>query len=192
MAPVLSAGCMPVGELLNSANFVLVVPPYQRNYQWAQSHVCRLLEDIEGLAGPSSKNAPGIHLLGNVVLLETRSIGKEPPEGRQWYNTEVHECEVIDNQQRCTTLVILYAAIHAKLREKAVAQQDAGKKELLDKQAGAIEEKLKMGPDGCDGCMFVGKDEETFNRMFSFLPIDEASGKSCLQKESDDGNWSER
>ena len=162
MAPILT-GSVPAGELLNSANFILTVPLYQRDYQWLRRHVYKLLADIVYLA----RNSKEVHLLGNVILSETGRTSTIASTQMDWWKGFTHECEIVDGQQRCTTLVILCAAIQAKLHERANAEQDPTVKGELEKLRTSIEKRM------ASGCMFKGKEGGDFQTTFSF-----ASGAS--------------
>ena len=76
------------------------IPPYQRDYSWELSHVDDLLNDIEeAVEGKTS------HYLGTFVL--SRSVDHAP-------------FEVVDGQQRLTTLFLIVAAL---LRQLPTAEQ---------------------------------------------------------------------
>lgn len=78
---------------LLSTNEVFVVPDFQRNYSWEQKQVDELYEDIAKTA-----IAQDTHFLGSLIIL------KQPGAG-------VSRLEVVDGQQRLTTLFMLIAAI---------------------------------------------------------------------------------
>lgn len=88
-----------------SDSFVFEIPPYQRPYSWTTEHAGELIEDLlaamEG--GNGSERDP--YFLGSIVLAK-----------------EEHDplAQVIDGQQRLTTLTILLAtmAAHAKGSER--------------------------------------------------------------------------
>lgn len=74
------------------------VPPYQRDYAWKNEHWERLLNDILG-------NDIG-YFLGTVICIP-----------KEVSNTAV-QYQIVDGQQRMTTLLILYAAIYAILNDQ--------------------------------------------------------------------------
>lgn len=167
-APILTAA-VPVGELLNSANFVLTVTPYQRDYQWSRRHISKLLGDIGSLAASDSRV---FHLLGNVVLVQNgRDVtAEEKLTAANWFkvsNSYNHwGCDIVDGHQRCATIVILYAAIHSHLYKSAAAEADPVRSELT-KLARGIEEAL-LTKDGRHECMLSGKYADKFRSMFNF------------------------
>jgi hypothetical protein len=166
-APIL-AGALPVGELLNSANFLLNVPPYQRPYEWGTGQVRKLLNDIEYLASREQE----FHLLGNVVLLQMSLPAMSDHKSLISKEAGRRECDIVDGQQRCTTLVILYAAIHSHLYQKAAAAEEEQVKAELTKLAKMIEKALLTLTTRQENleyiCMFSGKCPEDLCEKFSF------------------------
>ena len=75
------------------------VPTYQRNYAWGDTHVKQLVEDL--LEFNSSRDA--FYLLGDTIVAETKD--------------SKYKFELIDGQQRTTTLQILFSVIWVKLKE---------------------------------------------------------------------------
>ncbi len=71
------------------------VPAYQRGYRWGASEVCRLLEDVSALKGYGGQAARNYCLQPIVV----KKIG----DG---------EFELIDGQQRLTTIFLIYKYMH--------------------------------------------------------------------------------
>ncbi len=80
-------------ERLFSPSFLLRIPDFQREYVWETDQAMQLLDDVAGacLAGRSP------YFLGSLVLVGTDKTGTT------W--------DVIDGQQRITTLVLLLAAL---------------------------------------------------------------------------------
>jgi hypothetical protein len=83
------------------------IPSYQRDYSWTLEEVAALLEDIdETLQGPS-----GQHFLGTVVLAKNAD-----------------RYEIVDGQQRLTTLMLL---VHALLQQLPDADHDRIANEVI-------------------------------------------------------------
>lgn len=76
--------------------FIFEIPPYQRPYSWTTEHAGELYEDVLSAMRDGESAEPDPYFLGSVVL------AKEEDEPR---------AEVIDGQQRLTTLTILLAAL---------------------------------------------------------------------------------
>ena len=92
------------------------IPHYQRAYSWQSKQRADMFNDIENLRGKPE----GFHFMATVVGLrrDTKTIVTD----------EYREIEVVDGQQRLTTLVLLLKAIERKLNcqeptEKALAQE---------------------------------------------------------------------
>ena len=80
------------------------VPDYQRAYRWEKKHRDDLFNDIKnGMAGNRE------HLMSTIVVLkkETTPI----------VATEYQKVDIVDGQQRITTMIILYRAIINELDE---------------------------------------------------------------------------
>jgi hypothetical protein len=78
---------------LFSTNQVFEVPDFQRNYSWEQKQVDELFSDIQ-----KTNQAQDNHFLGSLIILQAQGSTK-------------NILEVVDGQQRLTTLFLLIAAI---------------------------------------------------------------------------------
>lgn len=76
---------IPVSHVFENINYL--VPIYQRNYAWTETQIEQLIEDIESSIDGSNDN----YFLGNLIVNQT--------------DNNVYE--VIDGQQRLTTLYLL-------------------------------------------------------------------------------------
>lgn len=76
---------IPVSHVFDNINYL--VPIYQRNYAWGETQIVQLIEDIESSIDRSNKN----YFLGNLIVNQTDN----------------NAYEVIDGQQRLTTLYLL-------------------------------------------------------------------------------------
>jgi len=94
-----SANQYPVHALLShEGNLTYRIPPYQREYSWQKTQWEELFQDLI--------EADGSHFLGTIITLNTTTDA-------------VHSgvLELIDGQQRVTTLTLLLAAVHSVLRQ---------------------------------------------------------------------------
>ena len=82
-----------VGKLFHSGDYEFEIPEYQRPYAWGAGESLQLLSD---LAGALERDTEEPYFLGSIVLV------KAPGDPRS---------EVIDGQQRLTTLTILLALL---------------------------------------------------------------------------------
>jgi uncharacterized protein DUF262/uncharacterized protein DUF1524 len=103
------------------------VPKYQREYAWGQKEWEQLLLDID-------ENAPG-YFMGSLICVKD---GSDPAPGSELIY------EVVDGQQRLTTLSLLLMAIYAKLTETLPTYTYADNDEKEDTQAtlGSLRAKL--------------------------------------------------
>ncbi len=79
------------------------IPRFQREYIWKKHNWSKLIEDIY-------ENDPG-HYMGSVICVHDK--GEMSPENELIY-------EVVDGQQRLTTISLLLAAIYSKLTNEVV------------------------------------------------------------------------
>jgi uncharacterized protein with ParB-like and HNH nuclease domain len=88
-----------VGSLFSSGNTQYWIPRYQRTYKWSTEKLHGLWRDIGQLfSGESTKD----HFLG-IILGHSAIVNEENLKNR---------IEIIDGQQRVTTLMLLLAAIY--------------------------------------------------------------------------------
>lgn len=87
----LDAGEYPLGKVFSS-DFEFTIPDYQRPYSWGTEQALQLLDDLDGAL---DRDADEPYFLGSLVLVRD--------DGRR--------AEVIDGQQRLTTLSILFGVI---------------------------------------------------------------------------------
>lgn len=84
---------LSIAQLFATPNEQFIVPPYQRRYAWGYPQYLALYEDIDML-----KDDDG-HLFGMVILHTS------------FHTAGLNQPELVDGQQRLTTLVILLKAI---------------------------------------------------------------------------------
>lgn len=84
-----------------SDDYVFSIPDYQRPYSWTTEQAQDLLEDLTGFikANPGEVSDKPSYFLGSIVLIK----GTTP------------EADVVDGQQRLTTLTLLLAAIRTNI-----------------------------------------------------------------------------
>lgn len=104
---------LTLSEIFNGFSFR--VPDYQRGYSWEKLHVEALLRDIEQL---SKNEDSGQHYTGTLVLTISRD------EDSACY-------DVVDGQQRLTTLVILLHALARRFLVSDVVEHDRLRQQYL-------------------------------------------------------------
>ncbi|WP_286958932.1 DUF262 domain-containing protein [Arsenicicoccus sp. UBA7492] len=96
---ITSANQYPVHMLFShDGNILYRVPAYQREYSWQKAQWEDLFEDLI--------EADGAHFLGTIITLDQTTD-----------SLEGNILQVIDGQQRLTTLTLLLAAVHSVLKE---------------------------------------------------------------------------
>lgn len=109
-----SATQYPVHSLIShEANTQYRVPPFQREYSWQKSQWEDLFEDL--------LEADGAHFLGTIICLNATTDA-----------VEANVLELIDGQQRMTTLTLLLAAVHSILDEHKADLDDDEKADLAN------------------------------------------------------------
>ena len=86
------------------AGAIFEIPSYQRAYAWEEKHCRDLWEDVR--AGLSSDTE---HYLGTIVL---RKTGKKVTNS---LGDPLDVYEVVDGQQRLTTLVLFMVALYSEM-----------------------------------------------------------------------------
>jgi len=94
---------LTINQLFNSANEQYVIPTYQRRYSWTEKQIWDLVEDV-GLIEPGDQ-----HLLGMLVCLAGH------------HRAGLNQLEVVDGQQRLTTIVILLECIKQIFEKEGLA-----------------------------------------------------------------------
>ncbi|RFM27142.1 DUF262 domain-containing protein [Deminuibacter soli] len=116
-----------IGSIFNGNRFV--IPAYQRKYSWTNTECKDLWQDIE-----ESVNDRMNHFLGTLSFKENKVIGL----------TTDTVYEIIDGQQRITTLFILLKVLIDKL-------DDFATREGLQRAFIGSKDNLKLKPLGVDG-----------------------------------------
>jgi len=99
---------MAVSQLLNMKFFV---PSYQRGYRWTEQEVRDLLEDINAFSNKENKHYEFYCLQPLVVraMNEQEKQTNELEVNETWY-------EVIDGQQRLTTIYLILSAMRTEIK----------------------------------------------------------------------------
>lgn len=104
---------IPAGELLNLRNFKMSIPIYQRPYEWKLFNVDRLMDDIGRLL---RSNTEPFHLLCDIVLLQVTPERRQEAPLPNWFKAGNQRiCHVMDGQQRLTTMLLVFEAVHTWL-----------------------------------------------------------------------------
>lgn len=118
----------PLSELFSADNKVTYqIPKYQREYVWSKWNWESLFDDIE--------ESNGGHFLGSIICINTQKDSHKPAE-----------LELVDGQQRMTTISLFYLAIYKYLKANLPEEEDEDKK--LEQQVQLMSLRKKMVQDG--------------------------------------------
>ena len=124
MATTIEVNKQSVEVLLGSGKSKpFVIPEYQRPYAWTDEQVETLFEDLwEFTATSGGTEHDGTYFLGSIVA----------------YENENGEQEIIDGQQRITSLFLLLRAIYTNLIETTASERTAEANNFISKIEPAI------------------------------------------------------
>lgn len=112
--PTISVNKETVRQLLEgSSKQPFLIPEYQRPYAWSDDEITTLFDDLREFAEnevtKNNDSTEGTYFLGTVVS----------------YINEDKEQEIIDGQQRITSILLLLRAIYTKLKSASVKTDEA-------------------------------------------------------------------
>ena len=90
-------------ELLNASQRRLIIPVYQRNYDWTKANCEQLYNDLVDVVQQGKQT----HFFGSIV---SNALGRD-------------EVELIDGQQRITTVSLILIAIANAIKNGDVVPQ---------------------------------------------------------------------
>ena len=137
-------------ELLNASQRRLIIPVYQRNYDWTKANCEQLYNDLVDVVQQGKQT----HFFGSIV---SNALGRD-------------EVELIDGQQRITTVSLILIAIANAIKNGDVIPQDSVLGErimgeyIIDKYH-KTERKVRLKPFRDDCVAFdnlIYKSEEEF------------------------------
>ena len=104
---------LTINQLFGSTNEQYVVPTYQRRYSWNEKQIWELIEDISLLENGDT------HLLGSIVCLAGQ------------HKAGLNELELVDGQQRLTTVTILLECIRQAFEQNGHSEEASEVAQLL-------------------------------------------------------------
>jgi uncharacterized protein with ParB-like and HNH nuclease domain len=139
---------LTINQLFNSANEQYLIPTYQRRYSWTQKQIWDLIEDV-GQIEPGDQ-----HLLGMLVCLAGH------------HKAGLNQLEVVDGQQRLTTIVILLECIRQRFEKEGLTDAARDISTLLQAvpPSGKSEEKVLL--DSIDADEFKDHVAERVDRTY--------------------------
>lgn len=141
---MLNPVCESLDDVLSKKIFE--IPEYQRHYSWKTKQRADLFEDIESSMSSQKDGQKKNHFMATIVCLKTKN--------KNIYidGTEFNYYDIVDGQQRLTTLIILLKAISEK----------------LDGNAASDLNRLLCKFDGCDGIPII-KSNHDGNRILKLF-----------------------
>lgn len=94
---IITPTSLSINQLFSSTNEQYVIPTYQRRYSWHERQVWELIDDILLIEDGDT------HLLGSIVCLAGH------------HTAGLNKLELVDGQQRLTTITILLECIRQRL-----------------------------------------------------------------------------
>lgn len=110
-AAVIHAAEMPLAKIFGD-DYQFAIPPYQRPYSWEEEHVQQLFDDLLDASvrdGANDVKRLDPYFLGSIVLVKADG---DPGS------------EVVDGQQRLTTLALFIAALKHRLGDRGKPLED--------------------------------------------------------------------
>lgn len=92
--------CLPLSQVLTLNDYQ--IPVYQRNYDWGEPEIKQLIDDINDPANPAQSTGKQNYYIGSLVVYPRA-------------NYQVEHYEVLDGQQRFTTLTLLVCYLKYRL-----------------------------------------------------------------------------
>ncbi|MCL2105666.1 MAG: DUF262 domain-containing HNH endonuclease family protein [Oscillospiraceae bacterium] len=128
----------PVSSLFNpEGKIVFEIPKYQREYTWGTGQLENLFDDLV-------ENSPG-YFLGTIICIDTSIEAIDAPKR-----------EVVDGQQRLTTLSLLLAALYTELSKYRGTMNE-------DQQADLLQLKRKLVLKGTESALRVVPQTQNHN-----------------------------
>jgi uncharacterized protein with ParB-like and HNH nuclease domain len=146
---------LSISQLLSTENEQFVIPAYQRRYSWQDKQVNELFDDINHLEGGDS------HLLGSIVCLTGD------------HGAGLNTLELVDGQQRTTTIMLFLDAIEDRLRAEGNDEdaQTISKMVTSKDYTGTKSKKLILGD----------LDNKDFTRVVDGVELDEVINNNLLK-----------
>lgn len=103
-----------LSKLIGHAEKQFIIPIYQRSYKWTKQNIDRLLEDLSDI---DFSNSIHNHFLDSIVYSKLSALGVASA------GHSVDKYQVIDGQQRLTTISLLLIAIRNRLEDLTEATE---------------------------------------------------------------------
>ncbi|WP_226024015.1 GmrSD restriction endonuclease domain-containing protein [Halomicrobium salinisoli] len=128
MASQFDADPTEINELFEGRKTLYQIPEYQRPYSWEKSHIDQLWDDLYE-AWNAGTDGDDSYFLGTVILVDN---GEK-------------RLDILDGQQRITTLVIFYAVLRDFFSDELDPRMDTIKRRLQDSSGDDSTFRLRTG-----------------------------------------------
>jgi hypothetical protein len=133
---IITPTSLTINQLFGAANEQYVIPTYQRRYSWHERQVWELIDDILLIEDGDT------HLLGSIVCLAGH------------HTAGLNKLELVDGQQRLTTITILLECIRQRLDQEGVTDEAAEVLRLLSARPFGGRALRKVSLDSIDSVEF--------------------------------------
>ncbi len=154
---------LSISQLLSTESEQFTIPAYQRRYSWQDKQIKELFDDINHLENGET------HLLGSIVCLTGD------------YKVGINNLELVDGQQRITTIMLFLDAIEERLYTDSNSEEAQIIGRLVNSKdyTGTKSKKLLLGD----------LDNEDFIRVVDSQGIDEVVNNNLLKARNLIGNF---
>ena len=120
-------------HMLSNNDVTFFIPPYQRNYEWAEEQCAVFLEDVVKTFQLNNSGKKSEHFFGSITFFQTEAAFGQP-----------NKLVLIDGQQRITTTMLFLVALRDLLGNEALGQFVDSKYLKNNNVAGDSEYKIKL------------------------------------------------
>lgn len=167
---IITPTSLTINQLFGSNNEQFVIPTYQRRYSWHERQVWELIDDIELIEDSDT------HLLGSIVCLAGH------------HTAGLNKLELVDGQQRLTTITVLLECIRERLEEVEENEEAAEVARLLSAKPLGGKPVRKVALDSIDSAEFdrlvksdYGQEFQNKQLAWSFKTVREWVAEQSLE-----------
>lgn len=167
---IITPTSLTINQLFGSNNEQYVIPTYQRRYSWHERQVWELIEDIKLIEGNDT------HLLGSIVCLAGH------------HTAGLNKLELVDGQQRLTTITILLECLRQRLDAAEEADDAAEVARLLSAKPLGGKPVRKVALDSIDSAEFdrlvkndQGQEFQNLQLQWAFRSVREWVAEQTLE-----------
>ena len=120
-------------NLLSNNNVTFFIPPYQRNYEWAEEQCKVFLEDVQKTCDSNASGTIAEHFFGTITYFQTETKFGQP-----------NRLVLIDGQQRITTTMLFLIAMRDLMKEEDTKAFINARYLKNDNVSGDVEYKIKL------------------------------------------------